>query len=154
MSIIEDTKAVPEAKLECGGKRLEGDGLKGYFIEPTIVSGVKEGCRIVDEEQFGPVLPVIKYSDTGDAIRRANDSNFGLGGSVWSPDEDKAAAIAGQIQAGTVWINAHTPLTGGPFGGFKESGVGREIGMADLGTFTEMQSVYVAKKTDKAPGGA
>merc|ERR1712050_544099 len=101
MSIIEDTKAVPEAKLECGGKRLEGDGLKGYFIEPTIVAGVKEGCRLVDEEQFGPVLPVIKYSEVSEAVQRANNTDFGLGGSVWSPDVEKALSIASQIEAGT-----------------------------------------------------
>jgi len=146
MGFIEDTKSVAGAKIECGGKKMEGQGLKGYFIEPTIVTGAKEGCRLVDEEQFGPLLPVIKYSDEAEAIRRANDSPYGLGGSVWSPDEQKAQAIAGQLQAGTVWINAHTPLTGGPFGGFKESGVGRELGGADINTFTEMQSMYVPKK--------
>merc|ERR1712228_147287 len=95
MGIIDDTKTVEGAKIECGGGRMEGDGLKGYFIAPTIVSGVKEGCRLVDEEQFGPVLPVIKYSDQNDAIKRANDSAFGLGGSVWSSDEEKAVSVAG-----------------------------------------------------------
>jgi len=92
--------------LAAGGSRKFD---KGYFIEPTIVTGLKEGTRLVDEEQFGPVMPIIKYSDQADAIARANDSPFGLGGSVWSSNEDKAADIAGQIQAGTVWINAHTP---------------------------------------------
>merc|ERR1712061_540930 len=74
----------------------------------------------------GPVLPVIKYSDVSDAIKRANDSKYGLGASVWSPDEAKAANVGGQLQAGTVWVNCHTNGTGGPFGGFKESGIGRE----------------------------
>merc|ERR1712113_945747 len=101
------TKKVTGAKIECGGNKMEGDNHKGYFIEPTIVTGVKEGCRLVDEEQFGPVMPIIKYSEESDAIKRANDSDFGLGGSVWSSNEEKAAGIAGQIQAGTVWINAH-----------------------------------------------
>eukprot|EP00427_Karlodinium_veneficum_P001036 CAMPEP_0169157712 /NCGR_PEP_ID=MMETSP1015-20121227/54742_1 /TAXON_ID=342587 /ORGANISM="Karlodinium micrum, Strain CCMP2283" /LENGTH=476 /DNA_ID=CAMNT_0009228689 /DNA_START=72 /DNA_END=1502 /DNA_ORIENTATION=+ len=144
MGIIEDTKKQPGAKIECGGNKVQGE--KGYFIEPTIVTGLREGTRLVDEEQFGPVLPILKYSSEEDAIARANDSNFGLGGSVWSSDEAKAADIASQIQAGTVWINAHTDLTGGPFGGFKDSGVGRELGFADVGTFTEMQSVYVKSK--------
>merc|ERR1712166_1428118 len=150
MGIIEDTKKLAGAKFECGGGKVSGE--KGYFIEPTIVTGLKEGTRLVDEEQFGPVMPIIKYSDQADAIARANDSPFGLGGSVWSSNEDKAADIAGQIQAGTVWINAHTPLTGGPFGGFKESGVGRELGIADIGTFTEMQSVWVQKKDPSVKG--
>merc|ERR1712110_1223513 len=102
---------------------------KGYFIEPTIITGAKEGSRIVDEEQFGPVLPVIKYADEADALKRANASDFGLGGSVWSPNQEKAAALAAQLEAGTVWVNCHTDLTGGPFGGFKQSGMGREMGV-------------------------
>jgi len=145
MNLVEETKKLSDAQIKCGGKKMEGDNLKGYFIEPTIVAGLKEGARLVDEEQFGPVLPVIKYSDTDDAVRRANASDYGLGGSVWSTDINKASSIAAQIQAGTVWINAHTPLTGGPFGGFKSSGVGRELGFADVGTFTEMQSMYIAQ---------
>lgn len=152
MGFLEDTKKQPGVKIECGGQKMAGRN--GYFIEPTIVSNIKEGTRLVDEEQFGPVLPVIKYSDEADAIRRANDSEYGLGGSVWSSDEEKAANIAGQIQAGTVWINCHTPLTGGPFGGFKQSGIGRELGIADRDTFTEMQSVYVPKKQAKLANGA
>jgi acyl-CoA reductase-like NAD-dependent aldehyde dehydrogenase len=143
MGILEDTKKLPDVKVECGGGRMEGDAHKGYFIEPTIVTGIKEGARLVDEEQFGPVMPILKYKDEAEAIARANDSEMGLGGSVWSSNESHAADVASQIQAGTVWINAHTDLTGGPFGGFKESGVGREIGMADIGTFTEMLSVFV-----------
>lgn len=155
MGVIEDTKKVDGAKFECGGKKMEGDDLKGYFIEPTIVSGVKEGCRLVDDEQFGPVLPVIKYSEVDDALKRANDSKYGLGGSVWSKDQKKATSLALKIQAGTVWVNSHTPLTGGPFGGFKESGIGREAGMADISTFTEMQTIYVESKAKaKAEGKA
>jgi acyl-CoA reductase-like NAD-dependent aldehyde dehydrogenase len=144
MSIIEDTRQVAGAKIECGGKKME-EG-KGYFIEPTIVTGVKEGSRIVDEEQFGPVLPVIKYFHEADALKRANASHYGLGGSVWSADENKAATLASQLEAGTVWINCHTDLTGGPFGGFKESGMGREFSVADINNYTEMQSVFVKAK--------
>jgi len=142
MNLIKDTKALADAKVHCGGKKMEEGN--GYFIEPTIVSGVKEGHRIVDEEQFGPVLPVIKYSDEADALKRANDSEYGLGGSVWSKDVQKAAALAGQLEAGTVWVNTHTDLTGGPFGGFKQSGIGREMGAAgDIESYTEIQTVFV-----------
>merc|ERR1712187_1033662 len=117
---------------------------EGYFIEPTIISGVQEGSRIVDEEQFGPVLPVIKYSDEADALKKANASQYGLGGSVWSNDTEKAAALAAQLEAGTVWVNTHTDLTGGPFGGFKQSGIGREMGVqADLDTYTEKQTMFM-----------
>jgi acyl-CoA reductase-like NAD-dependent aldehyde dehydrogenase len=77
----------------------------GYFIQPTIVRDIKEGSRLVDEEQFGPVLPVIKYSDNDDVIRRANATNYGLGASVWSSDTARAHKMASQIEAGTVWIS-------------------------------------------------
>eukprot|EP01065_Artemidia_motanka_P032169 TRINITY_DN39208_c0_g1_i1.p1 TRINITY_DN39208_c0_g1~~TRINITY_DN39208_c0_g1_i1.p1 ORF type:complete len:547 (+),score=206.61 TRINITY_DN39208_c0_g1_i1:56-1642(+) len=143
-ALVEDARKAPGAKIECGGAPLEGH--KGYFYKPTIISGVAEGVRIVDEEQFGPVCPVIKYSEVEDAIRRANASPFGLGGSVWSPDTAKAARLAGRLQAGTVWVNGHAGLTGGPFGGFKDSGIGRELGFADLTTFTELQTMKVPKK--------
>merc|ERR1719401_146526 len=144
MGIIEDTKARPDAKIECGGGKAQGQGMDGYFIEPTIVTGLKEGSRLVDEEQFGPVMPIIKYSDEADAVRRANDSQYGLGGSVWSSDADKAAKVALQLQAGTVWVNCHTDLTGGPFGGFKESGIGREASpITDAATWSEFQTLYV-----------
>merc|ERR1711879_335882 len=134
--------ALTDARVHCGGKKME-EG-KGYFIEPTIVSGVKEGHRIVDEEQFGPVLPVIKYSNEADALNRANDSEYGLGGSVWSKDEQRAAALAEQLEAGTVWVNTHTDLTGGPFGGFKQSGIGREMGATgDIESYTEIQTVFI-----------
>jgi acyl-CoA reductase-like NAD-dependent aldehyde dehydrogenase len=142
MGLITDTKSLPEAKIHCGGNQMPDS--PGYFIEPTIVSGVKEGARIVDEEQFGPVLPVIKYSDEADALRRANASDYGLGGSVWSSDVSKATDLASQLEAGTVWVNTHTDLTGGPFGGFKQSGMGREMGMqADLDSYSEKQAVFV-----------
>jgi len=146
MSIIEDTKKQADAKIECGGKKA--DGHKGYFIEPTIVSGAKEGMRIVDEEQFGPVMPLLKYSDVDEALRRANDSPYGLGGSVWCKhgEEMKARKLACQIKAGTVWVNDHAALTGGPFGGFKESGIGRELGSSDIQTFSEVQTVFVPPK--------
>eukprot|EP00419_Tripos_fusus_P018964 CAMPEP_0172735290 /NCGR_PEP_ID=MMETSP1074-20121228/112166_1 /TAXON_ID=2916 /ORGANISM="Ceratium fusus, Strain PA161109" /LENGTH=471 /DNA_ID=CAMNT_0013564259 /DNA_START=40 /DNA_END=1455 /DNA_ORIENTATION=+ len=142
MGLISDTKSLPDAKIHCGGnKMVEG---AGYFIEPTIVSGVKEGARIVDEEQFGPVLPVIKYSDEADAFKRANASDYGLGGSVWSSNVSKATELAAQLEAGTVWVNTHTDLTGGPFGGFKQSGMGREMGIqADLDSYSEKQTVFV-----------
>lgn len=142
MDLIKDTKSLPAATIHCGGNQMPDSS--GYFIEPTIVSGVKEGARIVDEEQFGPVLPVIKYSDEADALRRANASDYGLGGSVWSSDISKATDLASQLEAGTVWVNTHTDLTGGPFGGFKQSGMGREMGIqADLDSYSEKQTVFV-----------
>eukprot|EP01064_Diplonema_japonicum_P017147 TRINITY_DN251_c0_g1_i9.p1 TRINITY_DN251_c0_g1~~TRINITY_DN251_c0_g1_i9.p1 ORF type:complete len:453 (+),score=171.40 TRINITY_DN251_c0_g1_i9:50-1408(+) len=92
------------AKIETGGKAMDRDG---YFYEPTIISGVKEGVRIVDEEQFGPALPVIAYDDVEDALERTNNTKFGLGGSVWSSDIEAANKLAARVESGTVWVNEH-----------------------------------------------
>lgn len=141
--LVEDAKT-HGGVVNCGGKRLEEKG-KGYFYEPTIVSNVKEGVRLVDEEQFGPVLPIIPFKDDAEAIQRANNSNYGLGGSVWSKDVQRANQLAGLLEAGTVWVNDHLSITGGPFGGFKWSGFGRELGSADINAYTEIQTVRYAK---------
>ena len=118
----------------------------GYFIRPTIVRDVTDGSRIVDEEQFGPVLPVIKYSDTDDAIARANASEYGLGGSIWSGDLEKAYALADQMQSGTVWINKHAELDPSiPFGGAGMSGLGTELGEDGLEEFTQLKIINMAR---------
>ena len=93
--------------------------MQGYFYPPTILSGVQEGTRIVDEEQFGPVLPVIPFSDLADAVARANLSEYGLGASVWAADVDRATEVAEQMQSGSVWVNSHGTLSPDvPFGEF------------------------------------
>jgi len=115
---------------------------KGYFIRPTIVRDISDGTRLVDEEQFGPVLPVIKYSDVDDAVARANASEYGLGGSVWSSDVARAHAVAERIDSGTVWINKHIDLAPNiPFGGAKQSGLGVEMGEEGLAEFTQLQVI-------------
>jgi acyl-CoA reductase-like NAD-dependent aldehyde dehydrogenase len=118
----------------------------GYFIRPTIVRDVTDGIRIVDEEQFGPVLPVIKFSDADDAVKRANGTPYGLGGSVWSNDIDRAYALAGQMDSGTIWINQHADLAPNiPFGGAKQSGIGVELGEEGLNEFTQLQVINIAR---------
>lgn len=140
--LVEDAKK-SGAKVHAGGAPLPGDG---YFYPPTILTGVKEGTRIVDEEQFGPVLPVIPYSDVADAVRRANATSYGLGGSVWGTDVEKAAEIASQLESGTVWVNSHGDLSPDvPFGGMKESGVGRQMGEASLEGYTETKVLRIPK---------
>ncbi|WP_288446793.1 aldehyde dehydrogenase family protein [uncultured Chryseobacterium sp.] len=107
--------------------------LEGYFIPVTLIGNVDNGHRIVDEEQFGPVLPIIQYKTLEEAITKANDSENGLGASVWSDDLNEAQKVAAQLQAGTVWINQHGaihPLV--PFGGAKQSGYGVEFGIEGL----------------------
>lgn len=121
-------------------------GGDGYFIPPTILSGLSDGTRIVDEEQFGPALPVVAYRDIDDAVARANATNFGLSGSVWSADPDRAAAVAERLECGTAWVNTHLALAPHqPFGGFKWSGVGVENGPWGLASFSELQVQYRAK---------
>ncbi|MGJ4911464.1 aldehyde dehydrogenase family protein [Bradyrhizobium oligotrophicum] len=126
-------------KVIAGGAAMDRPG---YFIEPTIVRDIKEGSKLVDEEQFGPVLPVIKYSDPSDVIRRANGTSYGLGASVWSSDPKRAHEIATQIEAGTVWINKHLDMAPHiPFGGAKQSGIGTEFAEEGLAEFTQLQII-------------
>jgi len=140
--LVEDAKKQPGVQIHTGGNPMPGDG---YFYPPTIISGLKEGTRIVDEEQFGPVLPVVTYSDVDDVVNRANDTSYGLGGSVWGP-ADKAAEIAAQIDSGTVWVNSHATLSPDiPFGGRKESGVGRQMGDSTIEGNTDKKIVRIPK---------
>ena len=141
LGVIEDARKT--GKIIAGGLAPEG---KGYFIRPTIVRDITDGTRLVDEEQFGPVLPVIKIRDGEDALARANASLYGLGGSIWSDDLDVAYDLAGRMESGTVWINKHAELDPGiPFGGAKTSGIGSELGEAGLAEFTQMQVINMAR---------
>ena len=140
--LVEDAKQ-NGAHVIRGGKPLPG---KGYFYPITFLGNVDNGMRIVDEEQFGPVLPIIKYKTIEEAIQKANDTDTGLGGSVWSDDLEKAADVASKIQAGTVWINQHGaihPMV--PFGGVKDSGYGVEFGVEGLKAVTQPQIISVKK---------
>jgi len=119
---------------------------KGFFVDPTIVRDVKDGDEIVDTEQFGPIMPIIKYSDIDDVIERANASDYGLGGSVWSRDLAKAKEIALQIESGTTWINKHLDFGPNvPFGGAKQSGIGVEFALEGLQEFTQVRVINQAK---------
>jgi acyl-CoA reductase-like NAD-dependent aldehyde dehydrogenase len=131
------------ATAAAGGKAMPGDG---YFFEPTILTGVSDGTRIVDEEQFGPALPIISYRDVDDALERANATHFGLSGSVWGGDVDRAAEVASRLECGTSWVNTHLQLAPHqPFGGAKWSGIGVENGPWGLYGFTELKVEYRAK---------
>lgn len=135
-SIFEDTKS--HGTILCGGP-MEGPG---YFMRPAIVRDIVEGTRLVDEEQFGPVLPVLRYSDPEDALKRANASAYGLGGSIWSADLDRAHDLAARMDTGVVWINQHMGLSHTtPFAGAKQSGVGIEMGEEGMLEFTQLQVI-------------
>lgn len=131
------------ATAVAGGEPSEGDG---YFYRPTILSRVEEGTRIIDEEQFGPALPVMSYRSLDDALERANDSKYGLGGSVWTTDLDRGAEIAGRLEVGTAWVNNHAvTLPNQPFAGAKWSGIGVENSRLGLHEFTQVQAIHVAR---------
>lgn len=115
---------------------------RGYFIRPTIVRDIAEGSPLVDDEQFGPILPVIRYDDLDDALDRLNATPFGLGASVWSADSTRAIEVAERIDAGTVWINKHADIAPHvPFAGAKQSGVGTEFALEGLEEFTQLRVI-------------
>ncbi len=139
VELVEDAKR-NGARVLCGGEAPKGCG---YFYPVTIVADVTDGMRIVDEEQFGPVLPVVRYTDVEDAIERANALDVGLGGSAWSSDPEKAKAVAHRLECGTAWVNSHGGIKPfAPFGGVKGSGIGVEFGDLGLKEYTSVQVVH------------
>jgi acyl-CoA reductase-like NAD-dependent aldehyde dehydrogenase len=132
------------AMLATGGERVRvGDG-RGFFLQPTVFTGVSSAMRIAREEIFGPVLSVIPFKDADDAVAQGNETFYGLAAAVWTRDVGKALRVARALRAGTVWVNAYNLYDAAlPFGGFKESGFGRELGQAGLDLYTEVKSVWV-----------
>ena len=127
-------------QVATGGSVADGSG---YFYEPTVLAGLKGNERIVVEEQFGPALPVIQYSDVEQAIAQANDSHYGLGASVWTADPERGRTLAPRVESGTVWVNTHqSGIPGQPFGGFKWSGIGVEGGPWGMLAYTELQAIH------------
>ncbi len=128
------------AKVLLGANPKEGPG---NFYPITILADCTDDMRIVGEEQFGPAVPILKYTDIEDAIERANAVNVGLGGSVWSADKEKAKALASRLECGSVWINAHGMIQPNvPFGGVKGSGIGVEFGVDGLKEYTTIQAIF------------
>jgi len=117
---------------------------RGWFVEPTVFADVDNSATIAREEIFGPVLVVIPYQDEADAVRIANDSIYGLGGSVFSADPERAKDTARRIHTGTVGINGYPVAIGSPFGGVKASGIGREFGPEAVGGYQQLKSIYVS----------
>ncbi len=129
------------AELVCGGGRMGG---KGYFIEPTVFNNVRDEMRIAQEEIFGPVMSVMPFKDIDEVVRRANKTMYGLAAAVWTRDIEKAHAIAARVRAGTVWVNCYDVFdAAAPFGGFKQSGLGRELGEYGLANYTEVKTVTI-----------
>jgi acyl-CoA reductase-like NAD-dependent aldehyde dehydrogenase len=139
---IADGKA--RGKIVAGGEVVDGPG---YFIRPTIVRDIPDDARLVCEEQFGPVLPLMRYKDLDDAIRRTNSTDYGLGATVWTSNPERGYEVACRIQSGTVWVNKHLDLPADiPFSGAKQSGFGTEMGVDGLKEFTQATVINVAKQ--------
>lgn len=142
VNVLEETRQ-SGARILCGG---EVPDEPGYFFPPTLVTDIAEDSRLVRDEQFGPIVPILKFSDLDDALTRANDTRYGLSGSVWTSDTEKGAEIAAQLEVGTAWVNQHRATSAFvPFGGAKESGYGRQYSVLGLKGYMEPEVVSVAK---------
>jgi aldehyde dehydrogenase (NAD+) len=132
------------AKLIAGGNRVSVDGGKGFFIEPTIFGGVTNNMKIAQEEIFGPVLAALSFDDVDQVIAQANQNPYGLASAIWTRDVKKAHTVSRQLKAGTVWINTYGLMDAAlPFGGYKSSGLGRELGMNAIEHYTETKTVWM-----------
>jgi acyl-CoA reductase-like NAD-dependent aldehyde dehydrogenase len=140
--LVADAKAAG-GRVRTGGSRVAS---RGYFFEPTLFEEITDAARLVAEEQFGPVLPLLPFTDIEDAIRRANATPYGLSGSVWSASVERARAIATELDCGTVWINQHIVVVpASPIAGHKWSGLGIENGSLGLQELTQVQTVTLPR---------
>ncbi|WP_344394783.1 aldehyde dehydrogenase family protein [Streptomyces vastus] len=140
LAFIDDAVA-KGATVVTGGKAVEGPG---YFVEPTILKNCRPGMKVVDEEQFGPIMPLIAFDDLDEAIEQANETDFGLGGSVWGADVERAEAVASRMYSGMVWVNGHGDgdFPAQPFMGVKSSGLGAEMGQWGFSSASDLRVDY------------
>jgi phenylacetaldehyde dehydrogenase len=139
-----DTGRGEGACLVTGGGRPDGDLAKGYFVQPTVFTDVRNDMKIMQEEIFGPVVAVTPFTDVEDVVRASNDTTYGLAAGIWTQDVAKAHRAAAALKAGTVWINCYNVFdAASPFGGYKQSGYGREMGHHALDLYTQIKSVWL-----------
>lgn len=142
--LIEDSRKCGATVHELGQIADDDVYQRGYFQRPTLVTNCDVNSRIVQEEQFGPVVPILPFDSDDDALQLANDTEFGLCSSVWTADRERAVAMARRLEAGYTYINGHGPMAQdhrGPFGGFKQSGIGRVLGEVGMDEFMEPHSI-------------
>lgn len=138
-------------RIITGGKKVLADNLAGgEFVEPTLIESKDNNSRIAQEEIFGPVATVIKFKTEEDVIRMANDSEYGLGGGVWTKDINRALRVAQAIETGRIWVNCYNILpAGAPFGGYKSSGIGRETHQMMLDAYTQVKNIYISTREER-----
>lgn len=141
------------ARLICGGERItDGELAKGCFMRPTLLADVTNDMRVAQEEIFGPVACILKFRDEDEVIRMANDNAYGLGGAVWTRDLNRAIRVSRGIETGRMWVNTYNQIPeGSPFGGYKESGIGRETHKVILEHYTQMKNIMI--NLSEAPSG-
>ena len=138
------------ARIITGGKKVEGDLAKGDFVEPTLIAADSNSARISQEEIFGPVATVIKFKTEEEVIKMANDSEYGLGGAVWSKDINRCLRVSSALETGRVWVNCYNRLpAGAPFGGYKTSGIGRETHKMMLEAYTQVKNIYISTREER-----
>lgn len=143
--LVTEIEENDEGRILTGGKVPANDSCsRGYFFEPTLIADVPGESRVLKEEVFGPVLPVVRVNDLDEAIEEANNTIYGLGASIWTKNLDRAVSACEQLKAGTVWINQHLKVVPEvPFGGIKESGIGRENGPYALSEYLDTKTIML-----------
>jgi aldehyde dehydrogenase (NAD+) len=144
LNVIEDAVSQRAGELLVGGKRIAGELAQGYYIEPTVFGGVDNASVLAQNETFGPVVSVLKFSDEAEAVRIANDSRFGLNAFVQTNDLRRAHRMARRLEAGSVWVNTFSDISPqGPYGGYKQSGFGRTGGLEGLNEFLQVKNIRI-----------
>ena len=137
-------------RIITGGKKVSGDLAGGEFVEPTLIEVNSNSARVAQEEIFGPVATVIKFKTEDEVVAMANDSEYGLGGAVWTKDINRALRVSRALETGRVWVNCYNRLpAGAPFGGYKTSGIGRETHKMMLEAYTQVKNIYISTREER-----
>ncbi|MDO4641390.1 MAG: aldehyde dehydrogenase family protein [Neisseria sp.] len=137
-------------RIITGGKKIEGALAKGEFVEPTLIAAASNDARVSQEEIFGPVATIIKFKTEDEVVKMANESEYGLGGAVWSKDINRCLRVSRALETGRVWVNCYNRLpAGAPFGGYKTSGIGRETHKMMLAAYTQVKNIYISTREER-----